>query len=61
MSRVEAQSLRDGAGVIDSLTTVLDALLASTVAVIEKDTLFHCVAEQIVERLPEGRHHFGHL
>ena len=42
-------------------STVLDALLASAVAVIEKDTLFHCVAEQIVERLPEGRRHFGHL
>ena len=61
MARAEAQASRAAAGVIDTLTTVLDALLASAVAVIEKDTLFHCVAEQIVERLPEGRRHFGHL
>ena len=54
MARAEAQASRAAAGVIDTLTTVLDALLASAVAVIEKDTLFHCVAEQIVERLPEG-------
>jgi hypothetical protein len=46
---------------MDTLTEVFDTLLASVVAVIEKDTLFHCVAEQIVERLPEGRRHFGHL
>ncbi len=58
MARAEAQASRAAAGVID---TVLDALLASAVAVIEKDTLFHCVAEQIVERLPEGRRYFGHL
>ena len=61
MARAEAQASRAAAGVIDTLTTVLDALWASAVAVIEKDTLFHCVAEQIVERLPEGRRHFGHL
>jgi hypothetical protein len=61
MARAEAQASRAAAGVIDTLTTVLDALLASAVAVIEKDTLFRCVAEQIVERLPEGRRHFGHL
>jgi hypothetical protein len=61
MACVEAQSSRDAADVMDTLTSVLDALLASAVAVIEKDTLFHCVAEQIVERLPEGRRHFGHL
>ena len=61
MARAEAQASRAAADVMDTLTTVLDALLASAVAVIEKDTLFHCVAEQIVERLPEGRRHFGHL
>ena len=61
MARGEAQAPRAAAGVTDTLTTVLDALLASAVAVIEKDTLFRCVAEQIVERLPEGRRHFGHL
>jgi hypothetical protein len=61
MARAEAQASRDAADVMDTLTSVLDALLASAVAVIEKDTLFHCVAEQIVERLPEGRRHFGHL
>jgi len=61
MACIEAQSSRDAADVMDTLTSVLDALLASAVAVIEKDTLFHCVAEQIVERLPEGRRHFGHL
>jgi hypothetical protein len=61
MARAEAQSSGAAAGVMDTLTAVLDALLASAVAVIEKDTLFHCVAEQIVERLPEGRRHFGHL
>ena len=55
MARAEAQASRDAADVMDTLTTVLDALLASAVAVIEKDTLFHCVAEQIVEMLPEGR------
>jgi len=27
----------------------------------KKDTLFHCVSEQIVEKLPEGLHHVGHL
>jgi len=61
IARAEAQASRDAADVMDTLTSVLDALLASAVAVIEKDTLFHCVAEQIVERLPEGRRHFGHL
>ena len=61
MARAEAQASRAAAGVTDTLTTVLDALLACAVAVIEKDTLFHCVAGQIVERLPEGRRHFGHL
>ena len=54
IARAEAQASRDAADVMDTLTSVLDALLASAVAVIEKDTLFHCVAEQIVERLPEG-------
>ena len=61
MARAEAQASRAAADVMDTLTTVLDALLASAVAVIEKDTLFHCMAEQIVERLPEGQRHFGHL
>ena len=61
MARAEAQSSGAAAGVMDTLTAVLDALLASAVAMIEKATLFHCVAEQIVARLPEGRRHFVHL
>ena len=58
MACVEAQSSRDAADVMDTLTSVLDALLASAVAVIEKDTLFHCVAEQIVEKATRGATQF---
>ena len=36
MACAEAQASRAAAGVTDTLTTVLDALLASAVAVIEK-------------------------
>jgi hypothetical protein len=47
MASAEAQVSRTAVCVIETLTTMLDALLASAVAVIEKDTLFHCVSEQI--------------